>query len=68
MLAVIGSLGVPELLVIFLILVLLFGARKLPQIGRGIGEGIRNLKSGLNEADEEDEGEAGDPARYEKKA
>jgi len=42
-----GSFGVPELLVIFFILVLLFGARKLPQIGRGIGEGIRNFKSGL---------------------
>lgn len=42
-----GSFGVQELLVIFLILVLLFGATKLPQIGRGIGEGIRNFKSGL---------------------
>jgi sec-independent protein translocase protein TatA len=42
-----GPFGVPELLVVLLILVLMFGASRLPQIGRGIGEGIRNLKSGL---------------------
>ena len=48
----IGGLGVQELLVIFLILVLLFGATKLPQIGRGIGEGIRNFKSGMKSDDD----------------
>jgi len=59
-----GHFGVQELLVIFLILVLLFGATKLPQIGRGIGEGIRNFKGGLKADDEskqhleEGEGEA----------
>lgn len=47
-----GPLGVQELLVILLILVLLFGASKLPQIGRGMGEGIRNFKRGLK-SDEE---------------
>jgi sec-independent protein translocase protein TatA len=47
----IGGIGVQELLVVFLILVLLFGASKLPQIGRGIGEGIRNFKSGLKSDD-----------------
>jgi sec-independent protein translocase protein TatA len=44
-----GPLGIPELLVILLILILLFGASKLPQIGRGMGEGIRNFKKGLKE-------------------
>ena len=43
----IGGLGLPELLVIFAVLMLIFGASKLPQLGRGIGEGIRNLKAGL---------------------
>lgn len=51
MMAILGTLGVQELLVIFLILVLLFGASKLPQIGRGIGEGIRNFKTGIKESE-----------------
>ena len=42
-----GSLGVPELLIIFAIIMLLFGARKLPDIGRGLGRGISNFKRAL---------------------
>lgn len=42
-----GNLGVPELLIIFAILVLLFGVGKLPKLGRGLGEGIRNFKQGM---------------------
>ncbi len=42
-------IGIQELLVILLILVLLFGATKLPQIGRGLGEGIRNFKRGVKD-------------------
>ncbi len=45
-----GRLGLPELLVIFVILVLLFGAAKIPQLGRGLGEGIRNFRKGLRNA------------------
>lgn len=56
MIGMIGGLGVQELLVIFLILVLLFGASKLPQIGRGIGEGIRNFKSGIKDDEEAQKG------------
>ena len=41
------SLGVPELVIIFLIVILLFGASRLPQIGKGLGEGIRFFKKGL---------------------
>ena len=44
-----GSLGVPELLVIFVILVLLFGASKIPQLGKGLGEAIKNFKKGLKD-------------------
>ncbi|MEA2600829.1 MAG: sec-independent protein translocase protein TatA [Acidobacteriota bacterium] len=46
------SLGVPELMIIFLIIVVLFGASRIPQIGRGLGEGIRNFKKGIKEGDE----------------
>ncbi|HET9228858.1 MAG TPA: twin-arginine translocase TatA/TatE family subunit [Thermoanaerobaculia bacterium] len=41
------SLGVPELMIIFLIIVVLFGASRLPQIGKGLGVGIRNFKKGM---------------------
>lgn len=42
-----GPIGVPELLLILLILVIIFGASKLPQLGKGLGEGITNFKKGL---------------------
>ena len=40
----IGRLGMPELLIILFIVILIFGANKLPELGRGIGKGIRNFK------------------------
>ena len=46
------GLGVPELLIILLIIVVIFGASKLPQLGRGFGEGIRNFRKGLKSDDE----------------
>ena len=39
--------GFQELLVILLIVIVIFGASKLPQLGKGLGEGIRNFKKGL---------------------
>jgi sec-independent protein translocase protein TatA len=49
-----GTLGLPELLIIFLIIVLLFGARKIPDLARGLGEGIRNFRKGMKEEPEGD--------------
>lgn len=48
------GLGLPELLVILVIVVLLFGAGKLPQIGAGLGEGIRNFRKSMKEKNEVD--------------
>ena len=45
--------GTTELLIIFAVLVLLFGANKLPKLGGAIGESIRNFKKGLKSPDEE---------------
>jgi sec-independent protein translocase protein TatA len=39
-----GSIGLPELLIILVIIILIFGANRLPEIGKGIGKGIRNFK------------------------
>ena len=49
-----GSLGLPELLVIFLIVLVIFGAGKIPQVGRGIGEGIRNFRDAMKSGAESD--------------
>ena len=48
-----GSLGVPELLIILLIVIIIFGAGKLPQLGRGLGEGLRNFKNATKSGEDE---------------
>lgn len=42
-----GPLGMPEILIIALIIIILFGARRIPEVAKGLGEGIRHFKSGM---------------------
>lgn len=49
----IGGLGTPEILVIALVVLLLFGGKKIPELMKGVGKGINSFKKGLNETDEE---------------
>jgi sec-independent protein translocase protein TatA len=44
-----GTFGFGEILFVLLVLMLLFGAKKIPLIARGLGEGIRNFKSGVKD-------------------
>lgn len=58
-----GGLGVPELVLIFALFLLLFGARRIPQIARGLGEGIRNFKGGMREPERLDDPAQGEGRR-----
>lgn len=49
----IGDIGAGELLVILLIILILFGADRIPQLARGLGKGIRDFKRAMNSATEE---------------
>ena len=51
-----GSLGVPELLIILAIVLLIFGYSRLPQLGKGLGQGIRNFRQGLRGGNDGDDG------------
>jgi len=48
------GIGMPELIVILVIVLIIFGAGKLPQIGEGIGKGIRNFRKATKDKDEID--------------
>ncbi|HWP44849.1 MAG TPA: twin-arginine translocase TatA/TatE family subunit [Blastocatellia bacterium] len=49
------GLGWPEILIIALIIIILFGARRIPDVARGLGEGIRNFKAGMRGGDDQRE-------------
>jgi sec-independent protein translocase protein TatA len=55
-----GGIGIPELVLIVLALLLLFGAKRIPLIARGLGEGIRNFKGGIRDPDRLPGNEDGD--------
>lgn len=48
-LLLVGSLGTQEILIIIVVGVILFGGKKIPELAKGLGEGIRNFKSTMKE-------------------
>ena len=54
---VLPNLGLPELVVIVVVALLVFGGRRLGDLGRGLGEGIRNFRSAVKDGDKQPEGE-----------
>ncbi len=63
MLAMIGGLGMQELIIILVILLLLFGSTRLPQLARGMGKSIREFKKGIGEGGDEAELDAANRER-----
>jgi len=47
-----GSLGLPELIIVGIIALLIFGPKKLPELGSGLGKAIRDFKGAISEPDE----------------
>ena len=50
-----GRLGLPELLIILAIIIVIFGANRLPGLGRGIGDAIRGFKEGIKTDEDKDD-------------
>ncbi|MFP4039678.1 MAG: twin-arginine translocase TatA/TatE family subunit [Desulfosudaceae bacterium] len=50
------GIGMPELLILLVIVVIVFGAKKIPEIGSGLGKGIQNFKKATTEVKQEEEG------------
>ena len=59
--------GMPEMIIILVIVLVLFGANRLPQLAKGMGESIRNFKTGMSEAEAEEEKKDKAKAEEEKK-
>ena len=53
--ALFGPIGLPEMLIILAIVILIFGANRLPELGRGIGAGIKNFKTSVKRPDDKDD-------------
>jgi sec-independent protein translocase protein TatA len=58
----IGSLGLPELLIILVIVIVIFGAKKLPDLGKSLGEGIKNFKGSVSNKDKDNPDDKNPPA------
>jgi sec-independent protein translocase protein TatA len=51
---VFGSIGMPELIIGLVVILLLFGAKRVPELARGLGSGVREFKKGTQEGEVED--------------
>ena len=53
-----GSIGLPELLIVLFVILLILGPKRLPALGRSVGGGIRELKNSISKRDDDDEDDA----------
>jgi len=61
-----GSLGGPEIFIILVIVLLLFGGRKIPELAKGLGEGIKNFRSSMSGDDNDKNNDEKSPDNSEK--
>lgn len=52
-----GNIGAPEIIVIALVVLLLFGGKKIPEMMKGIGKGVKSFKDGMKDIEKEIEGQ-----------
>ncbi len=62
--ALMGRIGMPELVIILVIVLLIFGPKKIPDLARSVGQAIRGFKQGTKEAGHEDSQKASAPADH----
>lgn len=67
MLAVMGALGAPELLIILVIILLIFGGAKLPKLARSLGQAQKEFKHGTTEAERDEQAASAEPHKAEAK-
>lgn len=60
----IGNLGTGEIIIIALVVLLLFGGKKIPELMKGLGKGVKSFKDGMNDIEKEINAE---PGNYDKK-
>ena len=63
----IGGLGFGEIMIIMIILIFIFGARRLPEIGKSLGEGIKNFRGALTGSDDKSINDKSDSSEDKKK-
>ena len=62
----IGSVGMPEVLLIVLVVLLLFGGKKIPELMKGLGKGIRSFKDGMKDVENQIDKAVNEPEEKEK--
>ena len=60
-----GNIGLPEILVVLIIALIIFGLKRLPELGRSVGKGIREFRASISGDDDDDEDSPSKPAQIE---
>lgn len=62
-----GSIGLPEILLIALVVLLFFGGKKIPEMMRGLGKGVKSFKEGMNDIEKEVKEDSNKPSQDSRK-